>query len=153
MATIKKKVSTPAKATTTVKKSTPAPAPAKKTTSTAVKGTVSAPKYNYFVNNPIGAKIANVGATLKSSLTLQGVRANTGNKTANTILSAGASNPYATALIFTPVIGAAKKTLSIGTATATRGTTAVKNILQQLGAPVIGAAGVVTGLVLGNVLG
>jgi len=43
-------------------------------------------------------RLGNVANTLKSALTLKGVQANTGNKTADVVLGSLASNPYLTAL-------------------------------------------------------
>lgn len=55
-------------------------------------------------------RLKNAGATLKSSITGKGVQSNTGNQTADKILSAAASNPFTTAAVVTPVntLGAAK---------------------------------------------
>lgn len=63
-------------------------------------------------------RLANVGATLKASLTGKGVVADTGSKTVDKVLSAAASNPYTTAGIVAVAaapkvaVGAVKETVA-----------------------------------------
>lgn len=78
--------------------------------------------------NPTGkedAGVKNILPTVKAALTGQGVTANTGNKTADKVLSAAASNPYATAAVVATLaapaaaLGTAKAIGSAATASTT----------------------------------
>lgn len=57
-------------------------------------------------------RIKNVGQTIISAISGKGVQSNTGNKTADTVLSAAASNPFTTAAV---VAVAAAPTAALGT--------------------------------------
>lgn len=81
-------------------------------------------------------RFANVGATLKASLTGQGVKADTGSKAVDKVLSAAASNPFTTAAVV--AVAAAPKVA----ATAVKQAVSSLTPKQQIAAAVVAPAAV-----------
>lgn len=87
-------------------------------------------------------RLSNAFQTVKAAVTLQGVKANTGNKTADVILGSVASNPYVAALPFAKVGG-----VTIASSVATKAVSGFQSLSLTKQAAVVGG-----GLVAGSAL-